>query len=226
MKLISRTGSIRPREAGIAKFCCLESIQSTDTHYQDEKGLNRSELDEIEFRLAEESDFPTLTGWLAEPHVRRFYQKTPVTLEQIALEYGPFIRGEEPTICHLAHSKGVPFAYLQCYRNVDYPEWADVIEVKDGISVDLFIGHPAYLHRGFGRAALCAYLQRVAFPCNASEIRAYIAHEPFNTVALRCSRAVGFRPLRTFLEDGIEMVLLGLTHTYAGKVDYAPKEPT
>ena len=27
--------------------------------------------------------------------------------------------------------------------------------------------------------------------------------------ALRCSRAVGFRPLRKFLEGGVEMVLLG-----------------
>jgi len=174
-----------------------------------EKGVNGSEPAEIEFRPVEESDFPTLTAWLAEPHVRRFYQKTPVTLEQVALEYGPFVRGEEPTICHLAISGDAPFAYLQCYRNADYPEWVDIIVVNDGISVDLFVGEPAYLHRGFGRAALCGYLLEVAFPYYASETRAYIAHEPLNTAALRCSRAVGFRPLRKFLEGGVEMVLLG-----------------
>ena len=50
------------------------------------------------------------------------------------------VRGEEPTICHLAVSEGAPFAYLQCYRNADYPEWVDVIDVNDGISVDLFVG--------------------------------------------------------------------------------------
>ena len=149
------------------------------------KGLNSSEPGEIAFRPVEESDFPALTAWLAEPHVRRFYQKTPVTLEQVALEYGPFVRGEEPTICHLAVSAGAPFAYLQRYRNVDYPEWVDVIEVKDGISVDLFIGGPAYLHRGPGRAALCGYLQRVPFPYYASEMWAYIAHEQFNTAGLK-----------------------------------------
>jgi hypothetical protein len=76
-----------------------------------EKGVNGSEPQEIEFRPVEESDFPTLTAWLAEPHVRRFYQKTPVTLEQVALEYGPFVRGEEPTICHLAISGDAPFAF-------------------------------------------------------------------------------------------------------------------
>src|SRR5271165_321459 len=91
----------------------------------------------------------------------------------------------------------------------DFPEWVDIIVVNDGISVDLFVGEPAYLHRGFGRAALCGYLLEVAFPYYAGETRAYIAHEPLNTAALRCSRAVGFRPLRKFLEGGVEMVLLG-----------------
>ena len=163
---------------------------------------------EIEFRAVEESDFPKLAAWLSEPHVRQFYQKMPVTLKEVALEYGPSVRGEEPTICHLALSQGVPFAYLQCYRNIDYPEWANLIDVNDGISVDLFLGEPRYLHKGLGRAALASYLRQVAFPCYARETHAYIAHEPANTAALRCSRAVGFRPLRSFLEVGIEMVLL------------------
>lgn len=155
-----------------------------------------------------ESDFPLLAAWLIEPHVRRFYQKTPVTLEEVALECGPAVRGEERTICHLATVGGTPFAYLQCYRNADYPEWADIIGVNDGISVDLFVGEPAYLRRGLGRAALSLYLRQVAFPHYAGERRAFIAHEPVNTAALRCSQAVGFRRQRTFLEGGVEMELL------------------
>ena len=115
----------------------------------------------IEFRSAEAADFPTLTVWLAERHVRKFYQKTPVTLRQVMLEYGPIIRGDEPTICHLATSDGKPFAYLQCYRNADYPEWGETIGVYDGISVDLFIGEPAYLGKGFGRT-ICSPLLRHA----------------------------------------------------------------
>ncbi len=138
-----------------------------------------------------------LTAWLAEPHVRAFYQKTPITVTDVTFEYGPVIRGEEATNSHLALSRGAPFAYLQCYRNIDYPEWAELIEVTDGISIDLFIGDPAYLHRGFGQAALRKYLHQVAFAHYAGETRAYIGHELANTAALRCSQAVGFRPLRT-----------------------------
>jgi|HubBroStandDraft_4_1064222.scaffolds.fasta_scaffold56573_3 hypothetical protein len=46
----------------------------------------------------------------------------------------PILPGE-PTVCHPAVSEGSPFAYLQCYRNADYPEWGNVIEVNDGIGV-------------------------------------------------------------------------------------------
>jgi aminoglycoside 6'-N-acetyltransferase len=140
--------------------------------------------------------------------VRRFYQKTPVTPDEIGREYGPAIRGEEPTLCHLALHDGTSFAYLQCYRNADYPAWAEVIGIADGVSIDLYIGDPAFLHRGLGRAALGGYVRAVAFAQFPEERRAIIGHEPTNAAALRCSEAAGFRRIGTFLEDGIEMVLL------------------
>ncbi len=162
----------------------------------------------VTFRPLEARDFPLLARWLAEPHVRRFYQKKPVTLDEIAAEYGPAIRGEEPSLCHLALLDGTPFAYLQCYRNADYPEWAEILGVADGVSIDLYVGEPTYLHRGLGRAALAGYLPEVAFVRHPGEHRATIGHEPTNAAALRCSEAAGFRRISTFIEDGIEMVLL------------------
>jgi aminoglycoside 6'-N-acetyltransferase len=169
---------------------------------------SRMPPEEITFRPVEETDFSKLTAWLAEPHVRRFYQKTPITLAEVAAEYGPTVRGEEPSICHLAVRGIAPFAYLQCYLNADYPEWAEMIQTNDGVSVDLYIGDPAFLRKGFGRAALSAYMVKIAFPSYAQEKRVYIAHELTNETALRCSKAAGFQPLRTFLENGIQTMLL------------------
>ena len=80
--------------------------------------------------------------------------------------------------------------------------------MRDGISLDLFIGDPAFLHRGCGRALLREYLTRVACPHFATETHAYIAHAAANTSALRCSQAAGFRPLRTFLEGEVRTQLL------------------
>jgi aminoglycoside 6'-N-acetyltransferase len=165
---------------------------------------------EIDFRPLLESDFSMLAAWLVREHVRKFYQKTSVTLADVAVEYGPAVRGEEPSHCHLALHQCTPFCYLQCYRNAAYPEWARTIDVTDGVSVDLFIGDPSFLHRGFGRAALAEYLSQFVFRHYADERVAYIAHEPGNASALRCSQAVGFRPLRSFRENDTEMVLLAL----------------
>jgi aminoglycoside 6'-N-acetyltransferase len=68
----------------------------------------------IEFRALSERDFPMLERWLAEPHARRFYQKTPVMLDVIVAKYGPVVSGEDSTLCDLALFGGTPYAYLQC----------------------------------------------------------------------------------------------------------------
>jgi aminoglycoside 6'-N-acetyltransferase len=162
----------------------------------------------ITFRPVDISDLPRLAVWLMEPHVRRFYQPAPITLEEVTAEYAPMIGNATPTICHLAVSNGTPFAYVQSYRNLDYPEWAEMIDVRDGISVDLFIGEPVFLHQGFGRALLEAYLKQIARPHFAPETRTYIAHATANASALRCSQAAGFRPLHEFMEDGVPTLLL------------------
>ena len=93
--------------------------------------------DDIRFRPLAADDFPMLTRWLAEPHVRRFYQKDPITLAEVAEEYGPVVRGEEPSLSHVALSADRPFGYIQCYANMAYPDYARAIGVDHGVSVDL-----------------------------------------------------------------------------------------
>jgi aminoglycoside 6'-N-acetyltransferase len=163
---------------------------------------------DIGFRPLAESDFPRMTGWLAQPHVRVFFQKTPISLEEVAAKYGPRLRGEDPTFAHLALFAGRPFGYLQCYRNVDYPEWAAEISTEAGLSIDLYIGEPGFVGAGYGRTMLAAYVRDLAFPLHPDETRCYIAHAHANTAALACSRAVGFRDLGDFVEDGVAMRLL------------------
>ena len=170
--------------------------------------MHRATEPEVTFRPLEERDFPILSAWFAEPHVRRFYQKTSVTLAEVAAEYGPCVRAEEPGICHFAIiapspiCSAIPTPIIRC--------GGGLIGVDGGISVDLFIGDPAYLQKGLGRAELSGYLKRIDFPFFSTETRAYIAHERLNPAALRCSRAAGFLPLRGFREDGAEMVLLAM----------------
>ena len=163
----------------------------------------------IAFRSLTAADFPLLTGWLAQPHVRRFVQKTPISLEDVTAKYGPRVRGEQPLICHLACQDGAPFGYLQAYRNRDWADYAQVMGHGDGVSLDLHIGDPAFVGKGLGRAMLGGYVREVALP-HYAERRAYIAHDLDNAAALACSKSVGFEPLEQFVEDGEVKQLLRL----------------
>jgi aminoglycoside 6'-N-acetyltransferase len=151
-----------------------------------------------------------MTAWLAQPHVKAFYQPNPISLAEVCDRYGPRLADDWPTRCHIAESRGRPFAYLQSYRIADWPEWAAQIDVFQGLSVDLYIGEPAFLGRGYGQAMLAAYVRDVAFPAWPDERRCYIAHAVANSRALACSRAVGFQELGLFDEDGVTMRLLVL----------------
>src|ERR1700722_9824055 len=102
----------------------------------------------ISFRPLALSDIDDFHVWLNRPHLRRFYQRKPVSRAEVEAHYGPRIRGEDPTRCDFALYDGRPVAYLQCYRIPDYPEWANLIESPDGIGVDLAILDPAMLGRG------------------------------------------------------------------------------
>jgi aminoglycoside 6'-N-acetyltransferase len=162
----------------------------------------------LTFRALAEDDLPRLTDWLNSPHLRRFFQFEPTTLEEVSAKYGPRIRGEAPTHSSLALLDGAPFGYLQCYRIADWPDWQAVVETTEGISVDLFIADPKLIGRGLGRRMLAGYVERVAFPFYPDERLCWIGHELENLAARACSEACGFVPVREYLEEGRRYVLL------------------
>ncbi len=162
---------------------------------------------EITFRAHSPDDAPLLWLWLNRPHLRAFYQKTPIALEAVQAKYGAYARGERPTAGHIASVDGRPFGYLQSYRNRDWPDWAALIACEGGMSIDLFIGEPDHLGQGLGRAMLAAYVENIVF-APGSEGDAYIAHETANVAAVACSHAAGFEAVRPFVEDGAPIILM------------------
>jgi aminoglycoside 6'-N-acetyltransferase len=164
--------------------------------------------DVIGFRRVAEADLPLLHAWLNRPHLRRFYQKQPISLDEVTAEYTPAIRGEEPGQLHLAMHQGRPFGYLQCYRNLDYPAYAQELGFTDGASIDLYIGEPDMLGQGFGKRMERAYVLEVVFPSYPAEQHCYICHESGNTVAQACSGAAGFSHQRDVIEAGLPSRLL------------------
>ena len=158
--------------------------------------------DTLGFRAVSEADIPLLHDWLNRAHLRRFYQKEPISLAAVADEYGPAIRGEEPSHLHLALLGDRPFGYLQCYRNLDYPDYAREIGLQDGASIDLYMGEQSLLGQGWGKRMERAYVLERVFPLYPREQHCYVLHERGNAAALACSLAAGFQPLRDVVEAG------------------------
>jgi len=164
--------------------------------------------DPIAYRPLAEADLPLMADWLNRPHLRAFYQRAPISLAAVAAKYGPRIRREVPTQSWLAVLAETPFGYLQCYRLADWPDWRATVGVDHGVSIDLFIGEPSLIGRGIGRRMLSGYVEQVAFPQHPEERLCWIGHELENVPARRCSAAAGFVPVREYVEDGNQSVLM------------------
>ena len=134
-------------------------------------------------------DLPLLYEWLHQPHVRRFYQKNALTWAECESKYLPRIRGSDPVESYLACENGLPYGFLQIYRNSDYPDWGQVIGAPHGRSVDYFVAQ-----HGLGKGS--QMLAGFPYPDDC-----YVCHEAANARAIRCSEKAGFDRLRWIYEE-------------------------
>ncbi len=118
----------------------------------------------ITWRRVTEADFPTLAGWLANPHVARWWNHE-FTLDAVRRDFGPVARGEEPAEDFLALSDGDPVGLVQRCRLGDYPdELAEFAAATDtpptAVTIDYLVGDPADTGRGLGPEIIRSMLAR------------------------------------------------------------------
>jgi aminoglycoside 6'-N-acetyltransferase len=118
------------------------------------------------FRRLTRDDFALLSRWLAEPHVRRWWnhESSPEALED---DFGDAIDGLEPAEDYVVLLDGEPIGLMQYCRFRDYPEYIDDMEkagypVDTGaVSIDYFIGEPELVGRGLGTRMIEAFCERI-----------------------------------------------------------------
>ena len=136
--------------------------------------------------------------WLNTPFVHEWYDKDKLnSLEEITKRYGPKIKGEKPTDCYLVLYEEKPVAYIQTYKVNDWPEFGDYIGYDDHtVSVDLFIGDPDFVGKGFGSLMLKKFLEEIVFS-NPDITTCVIGPEPKNSRAIKSYAKVGFKYIKT-----------------------------
>ena len=114
----------------------------------------------ITFRPLTPADLPMLAGWLAEPHVRRWWNHE-TSPEAVQRDFGPTMSGEEPGEDLVVSVGGTPAGLLQRARWHDFPgyveEIAPIVAIPPGaVTIDYLIGPPELTGRGLGPRILAA----------------------------------------------------------------------
>lgn len=114
----------------------------------------------ITFRRLTEDDFELLGSWLTDPEVRRWWNHDPAP-HAVRRDFGPAVRGDEPSEDLVLLLDGAPVGLLQRCRFDDYPEYRAQVEacaeVPPGArTLDYLLGRPDVRGRGVGSAAIRA----------------------------------------------------------------------
>lgn len=116
------------------------------------------------FRRLAPRDFDLLAGWLAEPHVHRWWYQDS-SPEAVEKDFGPIARGTDPAIepgedfvVTIDHK---PIGLVQRSAFDQYPEdvakLKELVEIPDGAyTIDYLIGNVAFTDRGIGPQMIAA----------------------------------------------------------------------
>src|SRR5579863_10334227 len=121
----------------------------------------------IAFRPCTRDDLPTVAGWLARPHVARWWQEDPDP-DAVRARYLPCVDGSDPTELLILEAGGTPAGFFQRYLIADDPSWAATLrgtgqpDVGAAAGIDYLIGEAGLTGRGLGTAAIAAFT-RLAF---------------------------------------------------------------
>ena len=97
------------------------------------------------YRPLTRADFPTLSGWLARPHVETWWHHDP-SPAAVEKDFAPGVDGEDPVEYFVVSIDGTECAFVQSCQLHDEDEWWRALQVvnapRDAITVDYFIGEP------------------------------------------------------------------------------------
>lgn len=149
----------------------------------------------LELRPMSRDDLPTMSTWLAQPHVHAWWgdDPAPAALEQ---EYGPALDGTDPARLRIAMRGDDPIGFIQWYSMDDEPayrrELATVADVLPGdMSLDYLIGSTTALGHGLG-ATIISLAAAEIWRDRADATRIVVPVHALNRASWRSLERAGF----------------------------------
>jgi aminoglycoside 6'-N-acetyltransferase len=153
------------------------------------------------FRPMTAADLPLVLHWLKQPHVVEWWGDTH---EQFALVSGDLeVEAMEQFIVALGDR---PFAYVQCYDPMVWPDNGLGEHPRGTRGIDQFIGEPDMVDRGHGSAFIRAFIERTLAD---GAPRIITDPDPANARAIRAYQKAGFEKVDLVdTPDGIALLMV------------------
>lgn len=157
----------------------------------------------IELRPLTAADLPVLHEWLGREHVCRWWGE-PGPSARTVEHYLPAIEGHEPTDLFAVVLAGRDVGLAQTYLVADYPDYAALVGLDDGVAgLDLFVADAQLTGRGLGTAVIRRLVADVVF-ARPETIACIADPDVRNSASIRAFEKAGFTHVREVLdpEDG------------------------
>lgn len=141
-----------------------------------------------DFHPLSAADLPVVRRWLGLPHVREWWGDAD---EQFALVSGDMNEPAMEQFIVAADSR--PFAYLQSYDLMSWPDPVLADQPRGTRAIDQFIGEPDMIGKGHGSAFIGTFVESALA---AGIPRVITDPDPANTRAVRAYEKAGFRKNR------------------------------
>lgn len=168
----------------------------------------------FKFRPLSRHDFPLLHKWLAETHVKKWWNDN-LDMKGIEEKYGPRVDGAEPSCVFIILKHSEPIGLIQWYRWADYPEHAKQLgALADEAGIDLAIGESKMLGQGLGSTIITDFLNQIVFA--DPKIKAVVTDpEEKNLRSIRAFEKAGFvsRKLVQLKNENVQRQVVALGRT-------------
>jgi aminoglycoside 6'-N-acetyltransferase len=136
----------------------------------------------VRLRPLESGDLALVAGWLAAPHVARWWLPG-TSVERELDDLRQIVRGEQPVHALVVMEGDYPIGWCQWYLCRDHPDWAADIGAAPGdAGIDYAIGERTCVGRGLGTALVGALVERLQA---AAPVRGVIADPDERNIASR-----------------------------------------
>lgn len=170
------------------------------------------------FRSLQISYFPLLLKWLNSPHLARMWNEGKNwSMKDVKEKYLSYTKGykeethlKKPIYGFIIELQNKPVGYIQYYNAYDFPRETGPLSRYMGLpsslaAIDLYIGEPEYLGKGYGPLIIKKFLDLYVWPKFDA---CFVDPDLDNKVAIRAYEKVGFRTIKTFVTEKVFWMLL------------------